>query len=201
MEKVQISKRDVIQTVIGVLYDLAPSYKPRRIDEIIEQCCKFCDERIGNEFVIHLDEKEVWDFVKDMIYDFEAFRQLNLSQAEIDSGITDCDDPNRKGGFAVCFVGHDDNGDVVSIETTKDYNDFIDLDAAVQNIVYELKQRSVNSTDCMFCKYAKEYFSDEPSGCVECQTCIHNPKYKSNYVSHPKSLLPMDSDEYKNYSE
>ena len=138
MEKVKITKGDVIHTVSGVLYDLAPSHKPRRIDEIIEQCCKFCDERIGDEFVIYLDEKEVWDFVKDMIYDFEAFRQLNLSQAELDSGITDCDDPNRKGGFAACFVGHDDNGDVVSIETTKNYNDFIDLDAAVQNIVAEL---------------------------------------------------------------
>ena len=201
MEKVKITKRDVIHTVSGVLYDLAPSHKPRRIDEIIEQCCKFCDERIGDEFVIYLDEKEVWDFVKDMIYDFDAFRQLNLSQAELDNGITDCDDPNRKGGFAACFVGHDDNGDVVSIETTNDYNDFIDLDAAVQNIVTELIQRSVNSNDCMFCKYAKEYFSTEPSGCAECQTCIHNPKYKSNYVSHPKSLLPMNSVEYKNYSE
>ena len=201
MEKVKITKRDVIHTVSGVLYDLAPSHKPRRIDEIIEQCCKFCDERIGDEFVIHLDEKEVWDFVKDMIYGFEAFRQLNLSQEELDNGITDCDDPNRKGGFAACFVGHDDNGDVVSIETTNDYNDFIDLDAAVQNIVRELIRRSVDNTDCMFCKYAKEYFSTEPSGCDECQTCIHNPKYKSNYVSHPKSLLPMNSDEYQNYSD
>ena len=201
MEKVKITKRDVIHTVSGVLYDLAPSHKPRRIDEIIERCCKFCDERIGDEFVIYLDEKEVWDFVKDMIYDFDAFRQLNLSQAELDNGITDCDDPNRKGGFAACFVGHDDNGNVVSIETTKDYNDFIDLDAAVQNIEYELIHRSINSTDCMFCKYAKEYYSTEPSGCDECQTCIHNPKYKSNYVSHPKSLLPMNSVEYQNYSE
>ena len=201
MEKVKITKGNVIHTVSGVLYDLAPSHKPRRIDEIIEQCCKFCDERIGDKIVIRLDEKEVWDFVKDMIYDFEAFRQLNLSQAEINNEITDSDDPNRKGGFAACFVGHDDNGNVVSIETTNDYNDFIDLDAAVQNIVYELIQRNVNSTDCMLCKYAKEYCSCEPSGCDECQTCIHNPKYKSNYVSHPKSLLASNSDEYKNYSE
>lgn len=44
-----------------------PSNKPRRIDEIIEQCCKFCDDRIGNEYVIRLDDKEVWDFVKEMI--------------------------------------------------------------------------------------------------------------------------------------
>ena len=138
MEKVQITKRDVIHTVSGVLYEMSPSHKPRRIDEIIERCCKFCDDRIGNEYLIRLDDKEVLDFVKDMIYDFEAFRQLNLSQAEIDNGITDCDDPNREGGFAACFVGHDDNGDVVSIETTKNYNDFIDLDAAVQNIVAEL---------------------------------------------------------------
>ena len=138
MEKVQITKRDVIHTVSGVLYEMSPSHKPRRIDEIIERCCKFCDERIGDEFVIRLDEKEVWDFVKDMIYYFKPFRQLNLSQAELDNGITDCDDPNRKGGFAACFVGHDDNGNVVSIETTNDYSDFIDLDAAVQNIVAEL---------------------------------------------------------------
>ena len=201
MEKVKITKRDVIHTVSGVLYDLAPSHMPRRIDEIIEQCCKFCDERIGDEFVIRLDEKEVWDFVKDMIYDFKPFRQLNLSQAELDNGITDCDDPNRKGGFAACFVAHDDDGNVVGIKTTNDYNDFIDLDAAVQNIEYELIHRSINSTDCMFCKYAKEYYSTEPSGCDECKTCIHNPKYKSNYVNHPKSLLPRNSDEYKNYSE
>lgn len=201
MEKVKITKNDVIHTVSGVLFEMAPSHKPHRIDEIIERCCKFCDERIGDEFLIHLDEKEVWDFVKDMIYDFKPFRQLNLSQAEIDNGITDCDDPNRKGGFVACFVGHDDDGNVVSIETTNDYNDFIDLDAAVQNIVRELIHRSVDSTDCMFCKYAKEYYSTEPSGCVECQTCIHNPKYKSNYVSHPKSLLPMNSVEYQNYSE
>ena len=52
MEKVQISKRDVIHTVSGVLYEMSPSHKPRRIDEIIEQCCKFCDERIGNEYLI-----------------------------------------------------------------------------------------------------------------------------------------------------
>lgn len=201
MEKVQITKRDVIHTVSGVLYEMAPSHKPRRIDEIIEQCCKFCDDRIGNEYLIRLDEKEVWDFVKDMIYDFEAFRQLNLSQAEIDNGITDCDDPNRKGGFAACFVGHDDNGDVVSIETTKNYNDFIDLDAAVQNIVSELIWNNVSNRDCMFCKYEKEYCSCEPSGCDECKTCIHNHNYKSNYVSHPKSLLPMNSVEYQNYSD
>ena len=100
-----------------------------------------------------------------------------------------------------CFVGHDDDGDVVSIETTNDYDDFIDLDAAVQNIVSELIWRSVNSNDCMFCKNAKEYYSNEPSGCDECQTCIHNPNYKSNYVSHPKSLLPINSVKYQNYSK
>lgn len=201
MEKVKITKRDVIHTVSGVLFDMAPSHKPRRIDEIIEQCCKFCDDRIGNEYVIRLDDKEVWNFVKEMIYGFEAFRQLNLSQAELDNGITDCDNPNRKGGFAAYFVGHDDDGDVVSIETTNDYDNFIDLDAAVQNIVSELIWRSVNSNDCMFCKNAKEYYSNEPSGCDECQACIHNPNYKNNYVSHPKSLLPINSVEYQNYSE
>ena len=79
--------------------------------------------------------------------------------------------------------------------------------------IYKVIEQTEDNVTCRFLKivdqiehsfercYEKEYCSGEPSGCVECQTCIHNPNYKSNYVSHPKSLLPMNSVEYQNYSE
>lgn len=118
-----------IKSAIGVIYELAPNHKPRKIDEIISH--------IENYFYVHditdenhwlqlwADEADLINFVDEVIGDCNAFRELNLSQVEFENGVS-IDDP-REGYVFVTF----------GCEPAPEH-DFIDLDACKRNIADDL---------------------------------------------------------------
>ena len=128
-----ISHKTFIQCVVGVIYRMAPNNKPRDLDKIIEYIKDYFwqhsdDSTRGkdrNDFTcLRVDEDETYQFIHDCLFGCKEFLNLNLSQAEIDKGIT-VDDESRP----EWVVSGTSDGTHL-----KSYYDFIDLDACVRNI-------------------------------------------------------------------
>lgn len=126
-----VSLNEFIRIAIGEIYELAPYYKPRFIDEITDEIIKRFKvdcSMIGHDFIYHKVElKDLYKFIENILMPIDKFRELNLSPKEYRQGIS-VDDENRpKFQFVSAFsnVAEEDN--------------FIDLDACIQNIfsVYE----------------------------------------------------------------
>ena len=98
-------------------------------------------------------------------------------------------------------MGHDKDGVPSKIAQSKDYFDFIDLDACVQNITHELDLDEQNDEDCFLCKYAEKYQSMNPSDSETCRTCTCNPNYRFRREPHPMSLIPTNSPEFIKFIE
>lgn len=193
MEIYSVTKRALIKAVAGTLYEMAPANNPRNIDKIISYVSEWCDRNIGNQYLIRVSKTEINSLLSKMLMDCLEYRQLNISQARWDAGERDIDTNDHS--FAAVCVEHDENGVPSKISKPKDYYDFIDLDAAIGNIVYSLCCDLEHNEDCFLCIHAKEYQSMEPSSCEECQRCTLNPKYKCNYMTHPRALVPRNKKE------
>jgi hypothetical protein len=109
---------------------MSPYFKPRKIDEIIEYVNNYIIERANYKDYTYaslwVDEDKVYDFIETMLMNCQAFKELNLSQYEIDNGIGLDDD--RK---TFEFVG-------MNISIKQEY-DFVDLDACIRNIVKDIE--------------------------------------------------------------
>lgn len=199
MNKIYLTKPLLCKHILGTIYELAPGCKVRNINKIHKYILNWCNENKINYTDIEYSKFE--DYLRDMLMNCLEFRQLNISQKLWDTGVRDYDD-ERNQGFAIStFVSHDKNGDPSYIYTAEEYTDFIDLDACIPNIVSSYINEIQINDDCFLCKFAGKYGNMEPTNCEECKTCLCNPKIKYNRVPHPKSLLPRNSEEYKNYKE
>ena len=196
---ISITKRRLIKCCIGVIYEMAPNNNPRNIDKIREYIVDFCTNNI-TDYSIRIEDNKLFNYIKDMLFGCVEFTQLNISQDKWDKGMRDpfC---KENSGFSFTAVGHDKDGVPSKITQSKDYFDFIDLDACVQNITHEIDMDEQNSEDCFLCKYAKEYQSMEPSDSETCRTCTLNPNYKFKREPHPMSLVPRNSPEYIKFME
>lgn len=131
-----ISNKVVIGCVAYCIYRQAPMNKPRNVDKIIEHIKSYfineCKDKehyfkCSDGYIsFQIEEKDVDNFINDMLFASEDFKNLNLSQYEVDNDIK-YDDENR-GKFA--FVSRD--------TYIKEYYDFIDLDACIRNICNQL---------------------------------------------------------------
>lgn len=124
--KICVSLNDFIKYAVGEIYYLAPYHKPRFIEEITDEILanfkKNC-QQIGNDFYYHeVALKDLKQFISDILMPIDKFRDLNLSQREYEQGVS-VDDENR-GKFQ--FVDR--------YTSIPDYDNFIDLDACIQNI-------------------------------------------------------------------
>ena len=150
-----IKKREVINAVTGVLYDLHPYHHPEGIDAIIDKIDEFYET---SELVKHkkfLEISEICEFeniIGELLKSIPEFNQLNISRKLKDEGVTDPDDPKNK-GFIVTSI-YDKNDDR--------YTDFIDLDAAIQNITHQIFAIKQYDDDCFLCEFAKSYGSMDP---------------------------------------
>ena len=196
---IRLSKRRLIKCCIGVIYEMAPNNNPRNIDKIREYIVNYCTNNIKN-YSTRIEANKLFNYIKDMLFGCVEFTQLNISQDKWDKGMRDpfC---KENSGFSFTAVGHDKDGVPSKITQSKDYFDFIDLVACVQNITHEIDMDEQNSEDCFLCKYAKEYQSMEPSDSETCRTCILNPNYKFKREPHPMSLVPRNSPEYIKFME
>ena len=117
---------DFIKYTIGEIYYLAPNHKPRAIDEITaEIIARFKDgcEQVGDDFFFHnVELKDLKQFISDILMPIDKFRELNLSQREVDAGIGVDDDERDKFTFVDRYT------------SIPEYDNFIDLDACIQNI-------------------------------------------------------------------
>lgn len=125
---------DIIKAVAGCIYYLAPNNKPRNMETIM---MAFVDKLKTNRYVnrvcptthvrYYLDgnRSEVMRIIREVLFDILEFRQLNLSEREYLMGV-DVDDEEKR--HSIAFVSRYGN----PLEGTDD--DFIDLDAVIQNI-------------------------------------------------------------------
>lgn len=189
MENFRITNRQLIQAVTGTIYAMHPYHKPENFDKIMDALLEFLDSKAevhnGKKLTfIMLEYESIDDFkkkLKEFLFRIKEFRQLNISKKLKDAGVEDINDDRNKG---IRF------SDSHSVETEDErYTDFIDLDACVRNIVFDIDRIIQSDEDCFLCKYAKEYGSMEP-GDPRCDTCICNPNVKYKRETHPMALKP-----------
>lgn len=186
MEKYFITKSKVVKAVASVIYDFAPGNNPRGIIKIMRHVRLWCSKNFKDYDKWTKAEINA-NFTK-MLYTCKEFTQLNISQALWDNGVRDYNDSKNQ-GVSFTSVGHDEDGEPCVITKTKEYYDFVDLDACINNIIREYILDIENNEDCFLCKYAEEYQSFEPSNCEKCRTCTLHPEHRCNYEPHPTSLV------------
>lgn len=125
---------DIVKAVAGCIYYLAPNNKPRNMETIM---MAFVDKLKAHRYVnrvcpsthvrYYLDgtRSEVMRVIREVLFDILEFRQLNLSERECLMGVDVDNEAERQ---SIAFVSR--YGD--PLEGTDD--DFIDLDAVIQNI-------------------------------------------------------------------
>lgn len=131
-----ISLEGFIKYTIGEIYCLAPNHKPRAIDEITSEIItRFKDgcEQIGDNFFYHSVElKDLKQFISDILMPIDKFRELNLSQREVDAGVS---------------VGDSTRAEFVFVDrytSIPEYDNFIDLDACIQNVFSSFESIAFN---------------------------------------------------------
>lgn len=137
-----VGSSDFIGTYIKNIVIMAPGFKPRKLDIIIdklkayfrEETRQFAldinnnpspDNSIGAKYP-HMTEDAISDLVGNAPKKIEEIEELNLSNYEFNNRIT-VDDPNRS---MFGFVGRN--------FSLKEEHDFIDLDALTRNVFCEL---------------------------------------------------------------
>ena len=121
-----MSLRKAVQAVMGTLYAQSPYHIPRKADII---CQKFQDAfkkdaKLYQDFYFYeMKDKDVYGFFEKLLKDIPEFVELNLSKVEYEKGIK-VDDPSRP-----------PFGCVSRDSWIKEEHDFVDLDAAVRNVV------------------------------------------------------------------
>ncbi|QVK17751.1 hypothetical protein KHQ81_13000 [Mycoplasmatota bacterium] len=167
-ETICLSERNLMFAIAGQLYDQAPNRQPRKADVIMKKV-KEAFRKIAynsNEFyTCEVDSKKLNEFIHNLLFSIDEFRELNLSQTEFDAGVK-VDDPNR-GKYK--FTSRYD------VETPDSWKtDFIDLDAFERNVLGNLYMLKHYGEDCFCCTY---------EGTEKCNSCKSNPKFGYHYKS------------------
>lgn len=188
MENIRINNKEIIKSVAGVIYQMHPYHLPEGIDKIMSHLVKTIDEMpdihgdVDSTFKLFRfeDYNELEKWLKNILEQVPEYYELNVSRKLKDKNIKAGDAENQ--GFM--FTSRYDS----SVLSTR-YNDFIDLDALIRNIIIDIRITREYSDDCFLCKHAKEYGSMEPGNEV-CNICLCNPKFRYKREPHPMSLKP-----------
>lgn len=198
---VRISNKDIIGAVAGNIYRMHPYHMPEGIDKIMGYLNKVIDEspdcggRVDDTFKLFEfeDFKVFKKWLKDILEQVPEYHELNVSRKLKEQGVKSGDPENS--GFV--FTSRYDASGLATR-----YTDFIDLDALIGNIAYDIDKMGQINDDCFLCKYAKSYGSMEP-GDKRCEKCICNPNIRYERETHPMALKPKNEwteEEIKLYS-
>lgn len=198
---VRISNKDIIGAVAGNIYRMHPYHMPEGIDKIMGHLNKVIDEspdcggRVDDTFKLFEfeDFKVFKKWLKDILEQVPEYHELNVSRKLKERGVKSGDPENS--GFV--FTSRYDASGLATR-----YTDFIDLDALIGNIAYDIDKMGQINDDCFLCKYAKSYGSMEP-GDKRCEKCICNPNIRYERETHPMALKPKNEwteEEIKQYS-
>ena len=185
---IRVNNKDIISAVAGNIYRMHPYHLPEGIDKIMGHLVKVIDETpdstgdIDSTFKLFnfKDYYELEKWVKGILEQVPEYYELNVSRKLKDKNVKAGDAENQ--GFM--FTSRYD-----SSKLSTRYNDFINLNALIRNIIRDIQISKEITDDCFLCKYAKKYRSMEPGNEI-CNTCICNPAFKYNRESHPMSLKP-----------
>lgn len=176
-----VTERNLLFVIAGQLFDQAPNRHPRKAEIIMQKVRDTfrSDDKCHNDnefYSMRLPEKEVYRFIKDMLFSIPEFQELNLSQIEYENGVSVDDESRERYSFVTRYDKYDS-------ESWK--SDFIDLDAFVRNvermfwIIYDGEQ------DCFGC-VNQTINSESTLACgnsEKCNFCSTNPNYVNNYES------------------
>ena len=125
-------------------------------------------DRYMNDIRIDSTEKDFTKWLKDVLFDCKDYQNLNLSYNEKEKGISVNDESRPLFCFSTRY-------DVYNENSWKD--DFIDLDAVLQNFRYSylcyIKQFE-DTSSCYNCVHHEMNSS-------ECLTCNRNMKFRDNF--------------------
>lgn len=178
---VLVSERTLLFAIAGQLFDQAPNRQPRKAEIIMQKVREAfrADKRCNNDnewYSMRLPEKEVYQFIYDLLFATPEFQELNLSQIEYENGVS-VDDENR-GKYS--FVTRYDKYDSESWKS-----DFIDLDAFIRNVERMFWIIYDSEKDCFGCvnKPINTESSLESGNSEKCKMCLINPKHSNNFES------------------
>lgn len=134
------SVSEIVKAVAGCIYEIAPNYAPRKMSTIMS---KFVDKLHSHSdtqtninrgyntfYFFEGDFTYIEKILREVLWDIPEFLELNLTWNEFERGLRPGDEDRED---SICFVSRYGS----SIDNWKD--DFIDLDAVVQNVIYILK--------------------------------------------------------------
>lgn len=176
-----VSERNLLFVVAGQLFDQAPNRQPRKAEIIMKKVRDAfrADKRCNNDnewYSIRLPEKEVYQFIKDMMFSIPEFQELNLSQIEYENGVSVDDENRAKYSFVTRYDKYDS-------ESWK--SDFVDLDAFVRNVECVFWVIYDNEQICFGC-VNQPINTDSALACGDsekCKSCSVNPNHTNNYES------------------
>lgn len=176
-----VSERNLLFVIAGQLFDQAPNRQPRKAEIIMKKVRDAfrADKRCNNDnewYSIRLPEKEVYQFIKDMMFSIPEFQELNLSQIEYENGVSVDDENRAKYSFVTRYDKYDS-------ESWK--SDFVDLDAFVRNVECVFRVIYDNEQICFGC-VNQPINTDSALACGDsekCKSCSVNPNHTNNYES------------------
>lgn len=176
-----VSERNLLFVIAGQLFDQAPNRQPRKAEIIMKKVRDAfrADKRCNNDnewYSIRLPEKEVYQFIKDMMFSIPEFQELNLSQIEYENGVSVDDENRAKYSFVTRYDKYDS-------ESWK--SDFVDLDAFVRNVECVFWVIYDNEQIC-FGRVNQPINTDSALACGDsekCKSCSVNPNHTNNYES------------------
>lgn len=167
----------IVEAVAGQLYRMAPRNRPRDIDKIMSHVLDEAEKVAVNadtQRTLNMKYSAFSNWLTNTLKSCPEFRNLNLSQNEVDKGVSVSDESRPTFAFTSAY-------DVETKDSWRD--DFIDLDAAIRNI-FNCILAAHEDTDCFLCDHA-ETDSDV------CNTCINNYRsYMNQYISTNKPHNP-----------
>lgn len=183
-EYYNFSMRQLMGAYAKLLYEMSPGNKPFRADDIMTEAREafqshmvkscFCDL-----LVIKKDTKCLHDFFHELLEDKPGFRLLNYTKVLMRTKFSDEELATKplEEIYNVMKTVPNDGFKFTSTyskpETTQEEwdNDFIDLDAFIGNLTYELEKR-MEPEDCFLCRY-------DHKKSVLCTRCHINGDFKN----------------------
>lgn len=166
-ENISFSQSNIVKYTIGNICELAPLNNPRKIESILNHLNQAIQE-IGVYFLtsccITFTESQFKEWLTNTLMNCKEFCELNLTYYQFTNNES-TDDVNNSKIFSSRF----DKGNPDSWKS-----DFIDLDACIQNIVYDVVRKETVQTDCFLC-------NNKYNNADLCRTCTLNPEYDNNY--------------------
>lgn len=127
-----LSINDFVGAIAYNAYRMAPNHAPRKIEIVMEKVRNYLRENLEQPLKTDktfwskgFEPKEVYGFIRDMMFSIPEFKEWNLSQIEYEKGISVDDETRSEFSFSSRY-------DIRDEDFWKD--NFIDLDAFVNNV-------------------------------------------------------------------